>query len=196
MAPKSLFRHIFRHGPHAKRDGSTSPEKANEPLPEKCTALTESDSNLSGSEPIPLVISTPWKTSESPTRIALAEDSADTANVNDDFTSDTATITQTLAALNLNLSTSTTRQLFYATIDEATAALRAHLHSISSVLALLDALEGFSAAILAMEEDMISAGRECQQKLQMMEDVWAAIEEIPFADEGVGGHVRNSSGTA
>jgi hypothetical protein len=182
MAPgKHLLRHIFRHGAHSKVKHETIRAEANEP--ERPFAVAKPAETAPQSLP---PRATPPKTPEPHTVDVLPkiaeETRSDTAADTDEDT-DTASVITVLAALDLDVSTFTTRSLLHATMDEATAATDAHLGSVETILALLDALNGFSATISVLREEMLEKKRVCEEKLAMLERMEVAVEKMQFSDD-------------
>lgn len=174
MAPKDLLRHIFRHGPHSTSMSNTSPLRTSESLHEE-PASNENDTTVA---PLPLTHRS--NTTQSPTLENIAEES--------ESETDSTSIAHIPISLNIHISTFTTRELIYATIDEARIATRAHLDTIHTTLALLDALEGFSPTIPVVKEEMVLNQRVCEERLKMLEETEAAVEQVKhFGDEGGAG---------
>lgn len=181
MAPKNLLRYIFRHGPHSKARTAVSPTKPT-------AHISETDSPPQG-EPIspqPLVLTD--DTPESPLAYKSRPESRQSSILEDIVEEnsseiDNASIAETLALPDLHINAFTTRGLIIASVDEARIANHAHLETINTILALLVALEGFSATIGVLSVEMEEKQRACEEKLAMLEDVERAVIQMHFEDE-------------
>lgn len=116
----------------------------------------------------------------------IAEESdTDSATVGSDSIDSNDTFFKTFAALDLDASTATTRQLLETTVHEATAALRSHLESLTTTLALLEALDGFSQTITVLKSEMLNSQEECRTRLRLMGDFQNAIDTMYWDDDMV-----------
>ena len=106
------------------------------------------------------------------------EDTVDTPSA-----TETASLTDTLASLELEISTFSTRELVYAILDEAKVAATSHLETISTTLSLLEALDGFSATISALRQEMLGKKQACEDQMGTLDAVERAIEGMAFAGE-------------
>lgn len=68
-------------------------------------------------------------------------------------------------------------------MDEARLATHAHLDTINTTLALLDALEGFSPTIPVLREEMVLSKRVCEERLRMLDEAERAVEQMQFSSE-------------
>ena len=188
MAPKSLLRYIFRHGPNSKARTAAAPPRSGAGIPASTPAPV--------SEPIsPQKPAIPEDGPESPLayksrsesrQSSVLEDIAEESSSDNDNNSsdvDKASIAETLAALDLDLDTFTTRGLITASVDEARMGNYAHLDTIRTTLELLDALNGFSATIDVLRDEMEGKKRVCEEKLAMLEDVCRTVAQLQFGEE-------------
>jgi hypothetical protein len=102
---------------------------------------------------------------------------------------DKASVAETCSALDLSIDTFTTRELVTAALSEAKTITYDHLDTITMTLALLEALEGFSATITALREEMVTKKQTCEEKLTMLEDIEGAVEHMQFGTEDSGEEV-------
>jgi hypothetical protein len=190
MAPRSLLRHIFRHGPYAKAHNAFSPLKAGIDAPDdlsKTLKRSTSQRHLVSPEPTPdyhLAYKIRSESRQSSVLEDIAEESED-LDEKDSYHSSEAdyTTSETLAALQLSLENFTTRNLVMAALNEARIATYAHLDTIETSLALLEVLEGLSATIAVLEEEMLEKRERCKEKLHMLEDVERVVTRMQFGGE-------------
>jgi len=184
---KSLIRYIFRHGPHVRARSDTSPSErfAQEPVnpPEPVTLSrrpTPDDAPDS-----PLAYKSRSESRQSTNLEDIAEETVEPDQDTDDSSSndDSASIAETLAALDLDINTFTTRGLISASVAEARMGNDAHLVTIDTILALLDALDGFSATVTILRTEMEEKKRVCEEKLAMLDDVERAVSQMEFGEE-------------
>jgi hypothetical protein len=102
---------------------------------------------------------------------------------------DKASVAETCSALDLSIDTFTTRELVTAALSEAKTITYDHLDTITMTLALLEALEGFSATITALREEMVTKKQTCEEKLTMLEDIEGAVEHMQFGTDDNGEEV-------
>ncbi|KAF1842226.1 uncharacterized protein K460DRAFT_420157 [Cucurbitaria berberidis CBS 394.84] len=171
MAPKSLLRYIFHHGAYSNSSTDASPLKLSE------SPHTEPTENPKDAVSNPPTTRLPPTTAQE----AVLGDIVEAPNT--DIDTDTHSITKTLTTLNLDIKNWETRDLIHATIDEARLATQAHLDTISTTLALLDALEGFSPTILVLRKEMEGKKLVCEGKLKVLQEVEGAAEQMHFGDE-------------
>jgi hypothetical protein len=202
MAPRSLLRHIFRHGPYAKAHNAFSPLKAGIDAPDdlsKTLKRSTSQRHLVSPEPTPdyhLAYKIRSESRQSSVLEDIAEESedldekdsyhsseADYTTSETDSDIDKTSIADTLAALQLSLENFTTRNLVMAALNEARIATYAHLDTIETSLALLEVLEGLSATIAVLEEEMLEKRERCKEKLHMLEDVERVVTRMQFGGE-------------
>lgn len=62
-------------------------------------------------------------------------------------------------------------QLLPAALQEAKLATHAHLDTLRTSLALLDALDGFSATVAVLREEFEEKVKTCEERLEMIGDV-------------------------
>jgi hypothetical protein len=196
---KSLIRYIFRHGPHARERANTTPSKLSQ-IPN--TPETDSPPRRATADDAPespLAYKTRSESRQSTNLEAIVEETDDAGQDTNDAGQDTddagqdtdgssshnddASIAETLAALDLDLNTFTTRGLITASVAEARMGNDAHLVTIDTTLALLDALDGFSATIAVLKTEMEDKKRVCEEKLSMLEDVERAVSRMQFGEE-------------
>jgi hypothetical protein len=94
-----------------------------------------------------------------------------------------AVLVDALSALDLDISTFTTRDLLQRTIEEAKRAVVWHLDTIRTTLALLEALNGFSPTITTLKKEMEETETACLEKLTKLEVVEIAVKAMQFGDE-------------
>ncbi|KAH7077577.1 hypothetical protein BKA63DRAFT_489142 [Paraphoma chrysanthemicola] len=186
----SLLRHIFRHGPrrgvHAAPDSSAHRVetqfvgKRQQTSPLK-RVLTEDDLPDS-----PLAYKSRSKSRQS----SVLEDIAQEGNNEREPETEPEagesggkSITETLAALDLDISNFTTRDLILSTVDEARLAIHSHIDTINTALALLDALDGFSATIAVLRDEMMEKSKACEEKLAVLQHVEWAVGQMQFEEE-------------
>jgi hypothetical protein len=187
MAPRSLLRHIFRHGPrrsaqtteHPGAHGSESkPTPIKQPTSPLKHVLTEDDVPES-----PLAYKSRPDSRQSSILEDIEEEESSNAELETAAEIDRASITETLAALDLDISAFTTRDLILSTVDEARLAVRSHLDTINTTMTLLDALDGFSATIAVLSDEMVEKKRVCEEKLGVLEHVEWAVGQMRFGEE-------------
>lgn len=183
MTARTLLRHIFRYGPRDKVSQDALPlglrksitgltGKANGNGLESATSYNETSTALSTFTVSP----------KTPEPFGL-EDIAEEDVTDIPSPIDTASLTETLASLELEISTFSTRELVHATLDEAKTATHSHLGTIDIMLALLDALNGFSATVSELKKEMIDKRQACEEKLGMLDAVERAVEGMIFVGE-------------
>jgi hypothetical protein len=202
MAPRSLLRHIFRHGPYAKAHNAPTPSKARGNGPNdlsKTLKRSISQRHLVTPDSTPDSTLTYKLRSES-RQSSVLEDIAEESEDLDEKASyhssetdytisetdsdmDKTSVADTLAALQLSLENFTTRNLVMAALNEARIATYAHLDTIETSLALLEVLEGLSATIAVLEEEMLEKREMCKEKLHMLEDVERVVARMQFGEE-------------
>jgi hypothetical protein len=80
------------------------------------------------------------------------------------------------------------RDLVYAAIDVATSTTNGHLDTLETTLALLEALNGFSATVEVLRQEMQDKKTSCEAKLAELDRFERAVEEMTFPyEEGVVG---------
>jgi hypothetical protein len=206
MAPRSLLRHIFRHSLYAKAHNAPTPPKASADVPNhlsKTLKRAASQRHLVSPDPIPdsaLAYKIRLESRQSSVLEDIAEESEDlddkasyhsseadyTTHSESDSDIDKTSVADTLAALQLSLENFTTRNLIMAALNEARIATYAHLDTIETSLALLEVLEGLSATIAVLEEEMLEKRDKCKEKLHMLEDVERVVVRMVFSGESRG----------
>ncbi|KAF2819006.1 hypothetical protein CC86DRAFT_432453 [Ophiobolus disseminans] len=184
MAHKSLLRYIFRHGPNSKARTSTPP---------KSGSHTSANTKISFKEPnAPPKYAAPGDGPESPLAYKSRSESRQSSvledieeesisgNETNSSDVDKASITDILAALDLDIDTFTTRGLITASVDEARMGNYAHLDTINTFLALLESLNGFSETIDVLRVEMEGKKHVCEEKLAMLEGVCRTVAQLQF----------------
>lgn len=185
MPKRSLLRHIFRHGSRAQgsEDALTNDKQQatavldtpgidndqdNDPSLHKDESLKRPSSPLS-----------PRETPE-PFRLEgiVEEDVANTPP-----STETASLSDSLDTPSLELTTFSTHDLVYAVLQEAKIAASSHLDTINTTLALLEALDGFSATIETLVREMVEKKQACEERIAMLHAVERAVEDVVFAGE-------------
>ncbi|KAH7088112.1 hypothetical protein FB567DRAFT_331414 [Paraphoma chrysanthemicola] len=92
-------------------------------------------------------------------------------------------INETLAALDLDISKFTSRDLILSSVDEARLAILSHIDTINTTLAVLDAFDGFSATIALLKVEMVEKNKACEEKLAMLEHVEWAVGQMQLGEE-------------
>ncbi|KZM21970.1 hypothetical protein ST47_g6856 [Ascochyta rabiei] len=111
------------------------------------------------------------------------QDIAEENNIDTPSPIDTASLTETLTSLDLEISTFSPLELVHATLDEAKTSVEDHFDTIQTTLALLDALDGFSATISELRKEMLEKKQACEEKMVMLDAVEREIEGTYFAGE-------------
>ncbi|KAH6616419.1 hypothetical protein C7974DRAFT_442134 [Boeremia exigua] len=188
MSARNALRQVFRHGPRERVSEDafplslkrTSGTSAGVDSNNKCDAVVpENKRSKSLTTPLP----------KTPEPFGLA-DIVEEAHVGTPSTIETASLTETLTSLELDISTFSTRELVYATLDEAKSTADSHLDTISTMLALLEALDGFSATIAKLKNEIVEKKQACEGKVAMLEAVERAIEGMVFPGEQQEQNVR------
>ncbi|CAO2648154.1 Nn.00g090760.m01.CDS01 [Neocucurbitaria sp. VM-36] len=191
MTPKSLLRHIFRHGTHAKPQTKAPPSDAStdfllaNPAPE---ANDEAPALLRSTQPMnpdkaslpeerpavhtdDIVLAPPTTTSQPNTPSQPIHDTLPIQSIANVF----ATLDYNVSDYNY-----TTHDLIHAMLDEAAIATSLHLDTIKTTLELLDTLEHFSPTVAVLREEMVQKKRVCEETLKTLEGVEAAVMERRF----------------
>lgn len=181
MAGQSLLRYIFRRGPRGRSQRATSTPEAPQTARSSSPIMRDESHRY-------LNTTAMGNTPEPPTTYQSEPMGVDLAPLSqiieeDDEQPETASLAETLAALELNLDTFTTRELINAATEEAKLAISAHLETIDATLALLNALDGFSDTITVMMQEMKDKKAVCKEKLVMIADVERAVEKMQFGQE-------------
>ena len=186
MPRGSLLRHMFKHGRHARNKSETGAPLLSEP--EMPAPVAEVGKVL---PPIP----TPPMTPDKHTVVILPESKEEPRTDKNISTaspprsvptiSDTASIITVIATQPpaIDLSTITTRDIIYASIDEATEAMNTHLRTLGTTLALLEALDGFSPTVEVLLCEFREKKRQCEGKLEELKGFEEGVNGMLFADE-------------
>lgn len=183
MLTRNLLHRIFRHSPRQKVSEDTLPRRFKQPAAERAGPAVEASSGpASPYKERKVAMYTIAPAPKTPEPFGLEniaeEDADDTSSPND-----TASLTETLASLELETSTFSARELVRATLDEAKTAVTFHLDTINTTLALLEALDGFSATISELSREMLEKKQRCEGQLTMLDAVERAVEDLNFAGE-------------
>mgnify|MGYP004507284499 CR=1 FL=1 len=183
MSARSLLRDIFRHGPRDKVSEDALPPGSRKSAAEFAGVAmsNECETTIPGNKQ-----SAPLSTFTSPPKTPEPfglEDIAEEDVIDTPSPIETASLTETLASLDLEISTFSTRELVHATLDEAKTAASSHLDTINTTLLLLEALDGFSATISELRKEMLEKKQACEEKMVMLDAVERAVEEMTFAGE-------------
>ncbi|KAG9192747.1 hypothetical protein G6011_11481 [Alternaria panax] len=187
MPRGSLLRRLFKHGQYARsRAHEQSPLLSESEMP----AVIESRDTLQ--------TPSPPRTPESPAVHALpqiVEEESATATttpspVSSRIGSTVSDLASVVTFINTNEpvpvidpTTLTTRDLLYTAINEATAATNAHIDTLKTTSALLQAITGFSETIEILKQEMKDKKRACRTKLGELEAFEEAVEEMRFPDD-------------
>jgi hypothetical protein len=197
MAQKSLLRYIFRRGPHGKsRNAAPEPlPKAKVSMPSPWSSESEPESELYQQHPrtqdgpeSPLAYKTrpedrAQERSDSRASSVL-EDIPEESSSEEEYPEyDEHSILETLSALSFDMQSYTTRDLILATLNEARTATHGHLDTINTTIALLDALNGFSATIAVLRDEMLAKKEVYEEKMSLLDDLERAVERMHFDGE-------------
>lgn len=187
MSARNLLRQVFRHGPRDKVNADALPlgirqMAAGNNIPE--TAASENKLRNTARTFTP--------TSRTPEPFGL-EDIAEEAAGGSPSTIETASHTESATSLDLDTSFFSIRELVEATIDEAKTIASSHLDTIDMTLALLDALDGFSATISELRKEFRVKKEACEEKLTMLEAVERAVNGMVFAEETYDQNTRHGN---
>ncbi|KAF2633886.1 hypothetical protein BU25DRAFT_325588, partial [Macroventuria anomochaeta] len=176
MSTRNLLRHIFRHSPRDRVTEDALPLGLRKSAPELSGVATDSEREPAVSKiKQSATSSTTTLPPKTPEPFGL-EDIAEEDIVDIPSPIETASLAETLASLDLEISTFSTRELVHATLDEAKTAASSHLDTINTTLALLGALDGFSATISALRREMLEKKQACEEKMVMLDAVERAVE--------------------
>jgi hypothetical protein len=106
---------------------------------------------------------------------SILEDIAEEGSNDSSNEGDAESVAETVIAPALDIRGYTTQELLVGTLSEAKIAIHSHLDTINTTLELLGALEGFSATIPVLRDEMLVKKEECEEKLDMLEDVEEAV---------------------
>jgi hypothetical protein len=191
MAPKSLLRYIFRHGPHSKSRNVAPPPQVDivahnntsTSLDETVTYYQHSYTNEAPESP--LAYKNRHDNRPDSRASSVLEDIAEEISSEDQHSDyDNKSIADTLrSALSLDIQTFSTRDLILATLNEAKSADHGHLETINTTLMLLDALDGFSATITLLRDEMLDKKEIYEEKMHLLEDLERAVEHMRFGED-------------
>ncbi|EDU51545.1 hypothetical protein PtrSN002B_010987 [Pyrenophora tritici-repentis] len=191
MPHGSLLRHMFKHGRHARNRSETGVPLLS--APEKPAPAAEVSKAL---PPIPRRSISPEKRFVEVLPEITEESSSENSTPDTSplrpvsTTSDTASIITVIAAQSPSIDASAVsdREIIYASIDEANDATNAHLRTLGTTLALLEALEGFSPTVAVLLREFKEKKRECEAKLEELERFEEGVDGLVLADEVKRGH--------
>ncbi|KAJ4363278.1 hypothetical protein N0V95_001181 [Ascochyta clinopodiicola] len=193
MSTRNLLRHMFRHGPRGKVSEDAMPLGVGKSRTKLSGMSVDNDSEPEFIHNQQLFISTLTPSPKTPEPFGL-QDIAEEDDLSTPSQIDTASLAETLTSLDLELSTFSTRELVHATLDEAKMSAEAHLDTIQTTLALLDALDGFSATISELKKEIVGKRQVCEEKMGMLDAVERAVERMYFAGETHGESAMNADG--
>lgn len=162
MPTKNLLRHIFRHSTPESTTADTIPPAHKPHTPAPTTKPAHNPSLPKTPEPFGLS-----DIKEEPTR---------------PNTPSTASLS-TLSQFAQELHTFTPRELIDATLYEAKCAASSHLDTLTTTLAVLDALEGFSPTIKVLGEEMREKKRVCEEQVETLDAVGRCVAGMGRAGE-------------
>lgn len=183
MAPTSLLRYVFRHGPHARSHGAgltpdhesrATPRTSLRPQEQEARPNSPAGSDTSDEPESPLAHKNRPERRTSTVLNDIAEESS---------SDDDASIAESFATLGLDIDNFTTRELLAATLKEAKTNLLEHLETVNTTLEILRALDGFSATITAVKEEMGAKTEMCEEKLKAMRDVERFANGFQYLDD-------------
>jgi hypothetical protein len=191
MAPKSLLRYIFRHGPNSKSRDAVPPTQVAPVSPYSTKTATSKetvryDQHVRTTEipDSPLAYKHQHPPSDRPNSRAssVLEDIAEETNTSPSPSlHSTASIASTLRSIDVQ--TFSTRELILATLNEAKSANLGHLDTIDTSLALLEALNGFSATVGVLRDEMLDKKEIYEEKMGLLEHLERAVECMRFGEE-------------
>lgn len=162
-----------------------SPEPIFTTLEDIAEETIAGDGNSDGSANVNANANTNTNTNTNPNGEVEGE-GGDISSLSTSTTSFTPSLTDTLAALNLDIDTFNTRELVMAILNEAQAAVKSHLDTLDDTLVLLSALAGSSGVVDMWEKEMRKRKRVCKEKKAILNEAERAIREMIFVEE-VGG---------
>jgi hypothetical protein len=193
MAPKSLLRYIFRHGPHGRSRNATpdSPIKPEVLMPSPWLGRPESTQDppttqKDSESPLAYKTRPEDRTEErSDSRASsVLEDIPEELSSEEEYPEyDDHSMAETLSALSFDMQSYTTRDLILATLNEARTATHGHLDTINTTIALLEALDGFSATIVVLKDEMVAKKDVYEEKMSLLHDLERAVEHMHFDGE-------------
>lgn len=178
MSTRNLLRHVFRHSSRAKVADDALPLDYRVAV--SVDLATNNTSELGGPGGTTDKVFVPHLKTPEPSRLENITEEEFTGNLSP---TSTLSFAETLSSLDLEISNFSTRELICAALDEAKTATLSHLDTIETTLALLDALDGFSATISELEKDMTEKKQVCLEKMKMLEAVDRAVESMTFNGE-------------
>ncbi|KAJ4315327.1 hypothetical protein N0V94_006023 [Neodidymelliopsis sp. IMI 364377] len=177
MSTRNLLRHVFRHSSRAKvADGALPLDY----MAVSVNSATNYTSELGRPGVTTNEASVPHPKTPEPSRL---EDITEEEFTGTHSPTSTISLAKTLNSFDLEISNFSTRELICAALDEARTATLSHLDTIETTLALLGALNGFSATISELEKDMMEKKQACIERVKMLEAVDRAVESMTFNGE-------------
>ncbi|KAH7400634.1 hypothetical protein DE146DRAFT_611636 [Phaeosphaeria sp. MPI-PUGE-AT-0046c] len=183
MAPTRLLRYIFRHGPQGSSHNA-APTLSREPRARTHTSPSSKDQEVCSSLSTESIVSEEsdpplvQKTRSESRATTILDDIAEESGSDEDIS-----MADSLAALNIDIYTFTTRELLTATLNQAKLSLHAHLNTVGTTLEVLRALDGFSATIAAIKCEMEVTKEICEEKLKVIQDLERFIDCLWFGNE-------------
>lgn len=174
MSTRNLLRQIFRHGPRDRVDEDALPLELKLQAPQSITPESVTCHNTQRAPP-----NTRPPPPKTPEPFGLEDITEEDIRPN----TPSVTESETLAWLELEISTFSTHELIHATLYEAKSAASSHLDTINTTLPLLEALEGFSATIAELRSEMREKKQACEEQMATLDAVERSIERMAFAGE-------------
>jgi hypothetical protein len=183
MSTHNLLRHIFRHGPRDKVSEEVLPlglrQAATEHSGVAVQTCQESARPDNKHKAATYTFTLPQKMPEPFDLEDIAEE-----DVNDTPSPiDTASLTETFASFGLEISIFSIRKLAHTILNEAKAAASSRLDTTNTILALLEALSGFSATISELRKEMLEKKQVYEEQLAMLDVVIRAVEGLLLAEK-------------
>jgi len=192
MAPKSLLRYIFRHGPNGKSRDTAPPSPPKPTAPYSTTTVKPKetiryDQKVRTTEmpDSPLAYKHQRHPSVRPNSRAsstLEDIAEETSPSPSSSLHSTASIASSLHSIDVQ--SFSTRELILATLSEAKSANMGHLDTIDTTLALLEALDGFSATVDVLRDEMLDKKEIYEEKMGLLEHLERAVACMRFGEEG------------
>lgn len=185
MSTRDLLRHVFRHRRRDKISKGALPLGLDESRKESAHVVVGNntpESKVFSNQHTPTSAETFAPPPKTPEPFGL-ENIAEEESIDTPSPVDTTSLTETPTSRDLEINSFSTREIIYATLDEAKMAIRSHLDTIDTQLALLDALDGFSATISELRKEMLKSQQACEEKMGMLNAVGRALEGMIFAGE-------------
>lgn len=194
MAPKNLLRYIFRHGPHGRPRNATSEPRAeaevHKPLlkPSSGSMSYQQLQRTNDGPESPLAYKSRAEDcledrSDSRASSVLEDIPEESSSEGAYSEYDEHSNAETLSALSFDMQNYSTRDLILATLNEAKTANYGHLDTINTTIALLEALDGFSATIAVLMDEMMGKKEVYEEKMSLLDDLERAVKRMQFGGE-------------